>query len=318
MGPKRKASIPPKDAKVAKKGIQMRQEESTFQKQDYNISEKNIKGKNKIYDREDNNHCQPVKIENLSPELLDENHNTNKAECQNLELNRLLQTKLKHSLMGSISCKTFLFPSVQDQDSTVNNSQKYFGFDLVKDNTERTIWTHKASVWTDLFSSVQELAKTSQAETISEMFNGIFTCAVRADPKGSNEIQTFRSNKGQNIQHWIMLVPMPADIDYSEYIHLFIGSFQHLCKKQFIRSAYKSGVQGFTSHHGLLSQVSEDGSYWHAIDNAFQKDVIFKYNTCLKEVLLDSVIKDVVSLMFGVKKDPNTWTDSVKTFAFGN
>ena len=43
MGPKRKASIPPKDAKLAKKGIQMKKEDSTFWKQDYNISEKTLK-----------------------------------------------------------------------------------------------------------------------------------------------------------------------------------------------------------------------------------------------------------------------------------
>ena len=217
----------------------------------------------------------------------------------------------------SASWKMYLFPSIPKATKGTKKVQ-YFGLDLIEEVNKRTVWTHKASVWKDVFASVLELGQDGKVETISDMFNGITAGAVRAVLKGPNVTEAFRSGKGVDIQHWIMLVPMPADIDYSEYIHLFIGSFQHLCKKQFIRSAYKSGVQGFTSHHGLLSQVSEDGSYWHAIDNAFQKDVIFKYNTCLKEVLLDSVIKDVVSLIFGVKKDPNTWTDSVKTFAFGN
>lgn len=110
---------------------------------------------------------------------------------------------------------------------------------------------------------------------------------------------------------------MPAEIDSSEYIPQFIASFQALCKKAFIKSAYKSGVAGITKHQGLISQISEDGNYWHVIDNAVQHDIIKKPNTCLSEVLLDYTIKEVVSLIFGVKKDPCTWTETVKSYAYG-
>src|SRR5687767_6825215 len=127
------------------------------------------------------------------------------------------------------------------------------------------------------------------------MFNGILTCAVRDKFRGPNEIHSFLSGKGQNIQHWILLVPMPDDIDPAEYIPQFLSYFQRLCNKPFIRSAYKSGVEAFTSHPGLLSQILEDGTYWHVIDNVSQKDVIFTPSNCLSEVFLDSVIKVVVS-----------------------
>src|SRR5687767_8914777 len=142
------------------------------------------------------------------------------------------------------------------------------------------------------------------------MFNGILNCAVREKPRGPNEIHSFMSGKGQNIQRWILLVPMPADVDPAEYIPQFLCCFQCLCNKTFIRSAYKSGAEVFTTHHGLLTQISDDGAYWHVIDNASQKDTITKSNNCLSEVILGSVIKDVVCAMFGVTKDPNTWTDS--------
>ena len=57
------------------------------------------------------------------------------------------------------------------------------------------------------------------------MFDGTLTCAVRADPNGPSEIKTFRSGKGQNIYHWIMLVPIPADIDSLKYIPRLSPSF---------------------------------------------------------------------------------------------
>ena len=150
------------------------------------------------------------------------------------------------------------------------------------------------------------------------MFKGILACPVRAIPNGPNETQTFKSPKGQNIQHWIMLVPMPADIEPSKYIPKFISKFQDLCKKPFIRSAYKTGAVNITQHFGLISQVSEDGNYWSVMDITTQKDFIIQPNYCLSEVLQDYTIKEVVSLMFGVNKDFNQWSESVKTYAFGS
>ena len=162
------------------------------------------------------------------------------------------------------------------------------------------------------------MAKTGHVQSISTMFNGVLACPVRAIPNGPNETKTFQSMKGQKIQHWILLVPMPADIHFSSYIQEFLFSFQSLCKKTFIRSAYKSGVTAITQHPRMINAISEDGNYWTVIDNAVQKDVIINSSCCLSEVLLDFTIKEVVSLMFGLKKDSNTWADLVKMFAFGN
>ena len=136
------------------------------------------------------------------------------------------------------------------------NPQPYFGIDLIEKGSGRTFWTHKASVWHDLFESVQEMVQSGQAEPISDMFNGTISCPVRAVPKGDNDTETFRSAKGQNIQQWIMLVPMPGDIDSSEYINKFISSFQALCKKSHIQSAYKSGIYAITQHVGMLNQIA--------------------------------------------------------------
>ena len=84
-----------------------------------------------------------------------------------------------------------------------------------------------------------------------------------------------------------MLVPIPPDIDSLEYIPLFISNFQTLCKKPYIRSAYKAAVGDISHHEGLITQVSEDGTYWNVIDSAVEKDIIFKSNNSLSEVLLD-------------------------------
>ena len=200
----------------------------------------------------------------------------------------------------------------------VPTTQQYFGLDLVDGEMEQTNWTHKPSVWQDLFESVFEIAANGQGEAIHDMFKGILACQVQASPNGCNEVETFRTGKGQNIQHWILLVPMPVEINFSEYITEFLSTFQSLCKKQYIRSAYKSGVRAISEHHGLMTAISENGNYWIGMNNAFQKEITFESNNCLSEVLMDGAIKEIVSLMFGVQKDPNTWTDSVKAYAYGH
>ena len=118
MGPKRKAHNQPKNARVPKKGNQMKTEDSASWKELYNVPKKCTTSKKKCNHSEEDNLCQSLKIENLSPELLDENKKTNKAELPCLELNRLLQSKSKLNLFGTISWKTFLFPSILHQIST--------------------------------------------------------------------------------------------------------------------------------------------------------------------------------------------------------
>ena len=314
MAPKRKSKNSPKDVRICKN---MKMEESSSWIDEDDKIEKHSAGKNnndKFYDKK---LCPNLKVESVSPELLDENQMTNKAEFPNLQLNQLLEKRTKLNSLGSISWKTYLFPSILNLTSIFKKKQ-YFGLDLIDEETERTLWTHKPSVWQSLFQSVLEYAKTGQIEAISDMFNGILSCAVRAVPNGPNETKTFTSVKGQTIQHWIMLVPMPADIDSSEYIPKFICNFQTLSNKQYIRSAYKSGVNGITQHPGLCNQISEEGIYWNVLNNAAQKDIIYKSNNCLSEVLQDHTIKEVVSLMFGVTKDPNNWSNAIKGYAYGN
>ena len=115
-----------------------------------------------------------------------------------------------------------------------------------------------------------------------------------------------------------MLVPMPTEASYSQYIPKFLREFQALCKKPFIQSAYKSGVAAITEHAELLSQISKEGNYWKVLDDATEKELTSQSFQCLQEILLDYTIKEVVSTLFGVKKDPITWTHDMKTYAYGN
>src|SRR5687767_161475 len=148
------------------------------------------------------------------------------------------------------------------------------------------------------------------------MFNGILAYPLRGI--GPNDVKFFQSTKGQRIQQWIMLVPMPPDIDTLEYIPLFISNFQTLCKKPYIRSAYKAAIGEISQHPGLITQVSADGTYWNIIDSAVEKDIIYRTKNSLSEVLLDKDIREIVSSMFGVNKDISTWSESVTRYAFGN
>ena len=84
-----------------------------------------------------------------------------------------------------------------------------------------------------------------------------------------------------------------------------------------IQSAYKSGVACITKHPTMINQISEDGTYWKVLEGAAEKEVMSQSCHCLSEVILDFTIKEVVSLMFGVEKDPATWNDSIKVYAFG-
>jgi hypothetical protein len=70
---------------------------------------------------------------------------------------------------------------------------------------------------------------------------------VRAVPNGPMNQKLSVLQKDRCIQHWIMLIPMPAEIDTSEYIPLFISEFTSLSKKAFIRSAYHYQVSNISS-----------------------------------------------------------------------
>ena len=190
--------------------------------------------------------------------------------------------------------------------------------DLAEEETERTVWTHIACVWKNIVQSLFELAKHGRTgQSINKIFYGLLACAVRAVPNGPNEPETFTTAKGQIIQHWIMLIPMPAEIDASEYIPLFISEFTSLSKKAFIRSAYHYQVSNISSHQGLLNQIDANGSYWNIIDKASHNDVITQENNSLSEVLMNSTIKEVISTGLGVSKDTNKWSDSIQNYAFG-
>ena len=121
-----------------------------------------------------------MKMETLSPYCLDGNKNTKKEELANLELNKLLQKKSKLSFYGSTSWKTFIFPPIPNLNSVFTETQQYFGLDLVEEESERTFWAHKASIWQNVFESVQEIAKTGQVQAISDIYNGILACPIRA------------------------------------------------------------------------------------------------------------------------------------------
>lgn len=309
MPPKRKikAKDPPKNAKVVKKESPNAKEingKNQVSKDLCNVKEKKVSAR--------------MKMETLPPDLVNENSNTKKTEVPNYELNKLIQQRTKLNFLGSVCWKVYKFPSVLSLPSDLNKSHQYFGLDLVEEGSQQTVWTHKASVWEGLIKINQDLAETGDSEAIIPMLNGIMAIPVRAVPKGPNETETFKSVKNQTIQHWIMLVPMPADMDSSEYVPQFIATFQDTCKKLFVRSAYKTGVSAIITHGGLISQISEDGNYWNVIENAGQKDMIFKSHNCLSEVLQDPYIEKVVPLMFGVEQHQLTWTDAIKTYAFGN
>ena len=312
MAPKQKAISSPMGGQSIKKKNQIKKEDiSALTEQE--VVEKLISGKNdKDHKKDEKPYCSFTRIVSL-PKSPDKNQNIKEVENPIIALNQLLLQKSKFNFQGSFKWKTFLFPS-----SVAKATQQYFGLDLVDEDKERTYWTHKPSVWQTLFASIMDLAKTGKVAPISSTFSGILSCPVRAHPNGPNDIETFKSGKGQNIQHWIMLVPMPSDIDYSEYIPLFLSKFQALYQKPYIKSAYKSGVSGITLNLGLINQLSEEGNYWQVLDNANQKEVIFLSCKSLSEVLLDYTIKEVVSIMFGVEKDPNKWTDDVKAYAYGN
>lgn len=197
MPPKRKALNCLQDEKIVKKGSQSKMEDSMSWKNKVDATGEKHAGKNvKCDDKEKERDFGGIEMETVLPELLNEKQNINKAECPPiLELNQLIQKKSKIIFQGSISWKVFLFPSLPKLALIPNKLKQYFGLDLVEDGSERTIWTHKASVWQQLFKSVQDLEKTGHVLHISNKFKGILACPVRAVSNGPNEIESFKSVK---------------------------------------------------------------------------------------------------------------------------
>ena len=111
---------------------------------------------------------------------------------------------------------------------------------------------------------------------------------------------------------------MPTDAECSEYIPEFLTEFQALYQNHQIQSGYKSGVEGLTTHDGMLAQVSEGGTYWKVLDDATEKGFICQTFYSLSGALMNPAIKEVISQVFGVDKDPITWAPKMKHYAFGN
>ena len=257
-----------------------------------------------------------IKMEETSPKLVEENTIVKPTGSVNLILNQLVQKRSKFNMQGSIGWKVYVFPSATNIGDGTVASHQYFGLDLIKVKSKRSYWTHKPSVWQSVFELVAELAKDEKIAPISKVFNGIIACPVRATD-GKNEIDTFQTASHQTIQHWFMLVPMPADIDDNEYITNFIKQFHKICQRPDIRSAYHEGVSGISTHSGMLNQVDDQGYYWTVVESAAEREIITKHCACLSEVLMDFTIREIVRNMFGINKAPDTWPTGIETFAYG-
>lgn len=317
MGPKRKTQSPTKQDKPGKKVHIMDKDLLVGKSKDDNAEKYNA-GKESDVNMEAENTSPTIKKENTVKKSIKDDEKPSQADLSTLALNQLLQQKSKLSSHGSVSWKTYLFPRLFTTGSVSAKSIAYFGLDLVEEESERTVWTHKPSVWRDVVNSIFELAHNSGVSPcIKTIFKGMMAVGVRAGPDNPNEIETFKSYGGKNIQHWILLIPMPADIDSSEYIQIFISELAALAKKTMIRDAYHFQVSTYSKHHGLLNQISANGNYWILFDQACHKDVITYNYKCLSEVLTTLTIKEVVSKGLGVSKDTNTWTESIKFYAFG-
>ena len=83
---------------------------------------------------------------NINQEHSETDQKCNSMEYASLELNQLLQQKSKMNFYEKVCWKTFVFPKISQIGSFPSTSLTYFGLDLVDEETERTVWTHKASV----------------------------------------------------------------------------------------------------------------------------------------------------------------------------
>ena len=97
------------------------------------------------------------------------------------------------------------------------------------------------------------MAKIGRADEISPIFEGILARPMQANPHGPSETKSFKTAAGKPIQHWIMLVPMPSETTYSQYIPHFLREFQALYQMDVIKSAYKCCVNAYTQNAQMLS-----------------------------------------------------------------
>jgi len=311
MAPKRKSQSTTLETK--KKQCVSRGQEAATEKTSFKQNQST--GKKIDYDK--NFICaSKVKVEPTSPDKPKEKPTGKLSESANLTLNQIIQKKSQLSMLSSIAWKAFVFPSSDSLDNKPV-SQEYFGLDLVELKSDKTYWTHKPSAWQNVFDSVNEYAKSGNIVPISSIFNRILSCPVRALPKGPNEIKTFKTGSNQTIQHWIMLVPMPANIVSNEYIKSFVEGFQKITLRSDIRSGYHEGVCLISQNYGMRRQVEGDGYYWTIFDDASDREIIIQHCTCLSDILCDFTIKVVVNNMFGIDTPCNAWPEAIEEYAYG-
>jgi hypothetical protein len=95
---KQKVQSLTRDDNLVKKWCQIKINKSLSLKE----KDKTLVGKNTNIEKEKKSNCLSAKIQNISPEHVDENKKEDQAECPNSELNLLLQKKTKLNFQGSI------------------------------------------------------------------------------------------------------------------------------------------------------------------------------------------------------------------------
>ena len=122
-----------------------------------------------------------------------------------------------------MSWKIYFFPPTSCHTYPVEHFYyDYFGIDLINKDKERTLWTHKPSVWEKVLNDGKGAPTANEAGIISPPY---VSCPVRAIPNGPNETKTFKSGKGVPIQQWILLVPMSSNAIASQSIKCFLSDF---------------------------------------------------------------------------------------------
>ena len=177
MAPKQKAPTTPKGGKQMKKDIPIKKEceSPTYDNDSIKISTsgKNL-GDKETYEKVFYHFTGKC----VSPESLDKNDYKKEVEVPNHKLNQLLKEKSKISLRGIMKWKTFIFPPLSNLPSNSKVTKQYFGLDLVDEEKERPYWTHKATVWQNLFSGISDLVTTNDAQPIDSAFDGILSCPL--------------------------------------------------------------------------------------------------------------------------------------------
>ena len=188
-------------------------------------------------------------------------------------------------------------------------------FDIINLKDQFTLWTHKVSVWKNIFQTDRVQPKEQEGQYIDPFFYNFDTAGVRVSPT-NNDIMIKTTNTAKKIQRWVMYMYVPLDWS-EETVKTEISKLAAMAQDPVIQTQYHLLLQ--QSFHASIAQdcLPGSGRYWSMLNSAILYNCQFVYYNYLNDMFRNEEINKIIPQMFNFQNIPiNMWRADYRRFAY--